>query len=340
MKNYEIKIYQLDGTFKKTVSVTERVNNISFSSQINGGQGEAQIVLNTSFADSSYTIGDIAKIYCYSDIYTSGKLIYTGSIQRITRTISWGIETVALTCIGIASMLQFILFTDGTLNQDPSDTIEDIIDVFETKYSGIISYAWGKVDTYGTNISNAFLKRSCLDSINDITKTTNFWWYIGADGEVYFKAKQSPTQFFTIGKDVDSIEVQEDGERIINNLIVAYTGWTKTTTDAGSVTAYGQRDKYESKTELQNVGSATEYSDSTIAENKEPKTKITITVNDNWTDSTGTKWIEDILPWMTISVRNSEYSMTNLQVRKVAYNINTVRLDLYEFDTLAKELLS
>jgi hypothetical protein len=56
MKNYEIKIYALGGTFKKTISVTERVNNISFSSQINGGQGEATIILNASFADSSYSI--------------------------------------------------------------------------------------------------------------------------------------------------------------------------------------------------------------------------------------------------------------------------------------------
>jgi len=32
--------------------------------------------------------------------------------------------------------------------------------------------------------------------------------------------------------------------------------------------------------------------------------------------------------------------MTNLQVRKIAYNINVVKIDLYEFDTLAKEILS
>jgi hypothetical protein len=193
-------------------------------------------------------------------------------------------------------MLQFVLFTDGTLNQDPADTIKDIVDVFDGEYSGIITYTGGNIDTYGTNISNAFTKRTCLESIGDITKTTDFWWYIGADGDVYFKAKQAPTQFFTIGKDVDSIEVQEDGERIINNLIVAYTGGTKTTSDATSITAYGQRDKYESKTDLQNVGSATAYSDSVIADHKDPKTKITITVNDNWTDSTGTKGIEEILP--------------------------------------------
>lgn len=360
-KKFEIKVYGLDWTFKRTLKGTERMSDFSFSSQINWGQGEVNIELNKDFWDLTYISWDFIQVYVFSDIYLTGKLIYTGCIQRIDRIYTSWISKINLVVLWIASLLTFINY-NATKNQDPAQTIKDIIDYFNTKYAwNWLKYDWGFIENFGTNINITFTNKNLLDAIKDIVTTTNFWWTIWNDWQFYFQPyPTTSTHFVTAWKETDSINVVEDSERIINKVYIDYTWWSTTAQDLISQATYWLKEKYESKTDLNNLASANSYANSIISQNKNPKQKITCTINDSfrfkwyylwddtetwvdsdtWTERGLENWIEHLTPWDTLTIRNINYEINNLQINKIDYNVDMVKIELSEYDTIAKEIFT
>lgn len=98
-KSFEVKIYAVDGTFKSTLKTTERISDIRFASSINSGQAECEIELDRAWESSAYSNGDFARVYCYDSNFLSGRVIFTGQINRIDRLFLAGKETVKLRCL-------------------------------------------------------------------------------------------------------------------------------------------------------------------------------------------------------------------------------------------------
>ena len=149
--------------------------------------------MNKTFGATDISTGDVAKITVFTDTYPNGRLIYTGYITRLNRKYSTSKNVIEYQMIGISSIMNFIYFNQGASysfnkNQDPAQTIKDVIDYFNTQYTaGWFSYAGGHIANFGSSISLDFYYRKCLNSIQGATSPTTYWWRIGADGEFWFQ---------------------------------------------------------------------------------------------------------------------------------------------------------
>lgn len=112
-KSFEIKTYALDGTFIGTMDRSERVSDVSYSFQIDGGQTEFSIELDKEWQSAQYANGDFVRVFAYSDHHPEGKAIFTGQINGVERLYSAGVEKVRLRCLGLAFLLSSVIFRSG-----------------------------------------------------------------------------------------------------------------------------------------------------------------------------------------------------------------------------------
>jgi len=341
MKNIEVKVYNLDGTFKETLKSSDKVSDFRYTWAINEWQWEAEIELNRSFSDTGITHGDIIQVYIFSDDYPDGLLQYTGIVNRIVRRFSYNIETINIVALWLWSLLNQIYFYSWgytfSVNQDPAITIKAIIDYFNTQYAGTwFSYSEWLVSTYGSNINIAYDYTKCFSSIADLVWLTQWYWTIKANWQVIFSQNPvSATHKLTINKDIDEIITTEDSERMVNKYFLTYNSWTNSGNDATSIATYWLRELKETNTNIGDSASANIAIASFLNKNKNLKKKTTIVVNKNYSYN-GT--IETIKPWDTVKVLNFDYTIANLQIVKIDYTFDRLKIELEDFETLSKEI--
>lgn len=342
MKNIEVKIYNLDGTFKETLKSNDKVSDFSYTWAINEWQGESEIELNRPFSSTSIIHWDVIRVYLFDD-YEVWRLIYTGIVNRITRKFTRGIETILISALWLGVLLSQVNFYSWgytfSVNQDPAVTIKAIIDYFNTKYAwNWLSYSDGLVETYGSNINIAFDYTDCFDAIKNLVKTTQWYWIIKPNWQVQFSQKPaSITHKFTINKDIEEITVSEDGEKIVNKYFLTWNSGTNSGSDGTSESTYWLRELKAENTGIWDSWSADIAIASFIAKNKDPKKKTSLIVNKNYSYN-GT--IDTIKPWDTVKVLNFDYVIDNLQIAKIDYTFDKIKIELDEFDTIAKEIFS
>jgi len=83
---YNIKVYNSDLVYKKTINPLTLKNEISYTENVNAGQGECIIRIETDFGDDSIVFGDVVRVYKNLD------LLYTGVVGDIERRISSSFE--------------------------------------------------------------------------------------------------------------------------------------------------------------------------------------------------------------------------------------------------------
>ncbi len=338
-KTFEIKKYSLTGSFLETIKRTNIISDFYFSSSINAWQWECNIEFNLSVWDTTFSLWQFLKIYVFTDIYPDWKLMYTWMITRINWNITNWKETLNISLLWLWSLLTFIYYKNWwnynfSLTQEPATTLKDIIDYFNTIYTWSWLNYWSNVVNYWTSITQVFNYNKCNESLTNTTNTTTYWWNIRSNWELFFKAKPTlATHLLTLWKDIDNLTIQQDSERIINKHILFYTWWDTSQIDATSQTSFWVREIKEDTTRINDLATANIYASNYVSKNKDYKKKTSIIVNNSFD-------IEKIEVWDTISVLNTTLSLINLQIYKIQYSINTIQIELEEFDSLAKEIIS
>ena len=117
-------------------------------------------------------------------------------------------------------------------------------------------------------------------------------------------------------------------EEIVNNYSLARNGWTvKTYSDATSQSTFWQKDKYEQNSDINSANTQDVYWNQYILDNKNPKEKMTITLNTNFP-------FENIKPWDTITVLNTWLDISNKVINKISYKPDKCVLEIDKTDTL------
>lgn len=340
-KRYIIKIYSLDGTFVRTLDPNLLMNEVSFTDKIGGGQGQCVLELNVPLDDfDEGTIVahmNVLKIYESDRTYSpTPRLIYTGFVSQYTPFVNNGREGVRVTLLGLVSFLSLGYFTSGgsyafNKTDDPAEIMKDVIDAFAAVYTGgWISYAGGFITTVGTTVNYDFDKVKWLDALKKMAEfaDADWWWHIGADGEVYLQDRPAAaTHLLTIGKDVEELEIGKNNEKIVNKYRLTYNTPPATLTfqDATSQAAYGIREKVETDSNTKDATSANQKGDKMIADFKDPKVETRLKVNNNYD-------IESIKPGDTVTIRNTKAGSNvlpgNLLVTAVSYTPSGVALTL------------
>lgn len=340
-KSYQIKVYEIDWSYKTTISPSQVMNDLTFSANINWWQWQLSVSLDIAFDNTTFDLTDVVEVYEIDASNKNWRLIYTWYVTQLQRQYSNKWEYVSLVCVWLYAMLANLYFYSSaykfTLNQAPDQTIKDILDYFNTVYTwSRFSYSWGWISAYGSSINIEFDHTKCTDAISNTQKaTTDFYFYIDKDGQAIYKTKTFSTvdHNFTIWKDVDDLKANENVENVVNKYMLAYGSGTSAWpyTDATSQATYWVREKYELISNIKDLASANNYWNKYIAQYKDHKREIVLTINNNYD-------IESIRPWQFVKVNNTDYSIDWLQIQKIQYSQDKVIVYLDNYSTLSQAL--
>jgi hypothetical protein len=341
-KQFNVKVYDQDGTtLIRTLSLKKsddsslpfQKNPVSFSARMNGGLGECVIDLFAVVTDTDARTQAVTRIY-------------KGFVSRYEPFIEAGDEGVRVTCLGLVSLLSHSYY--GTANtyavthttEDPEDISQAVIDNFNGAFGGsLIGYS-GSTSTVGTNVTFTFTEQTWLQALQKAHELAGagWWWAVRADGKLWFQAKPvSATHTFTIGRDIVSLRVTRDSEKVKNEIIVERSGGTRVAyTDATSQATYGtggpatgRRTLLIKDSSIANATTQDQRGNKALGDGKDGKNSTSLVVNSKYGQG-----IESILVGQTCKIRNFAGAPTflsdNMQIVGLSYAGETVTLELEE----------
>lgn len=349
---FNIKIYDKTGTnFLKTISSslseTGKRNSLimnvpTFKNVINGSQGQCKFLLNSplnDFGEGDYIdYMNLVRIYAVNSRFPTGKLIYSGFIYSYQPSASEESQMIEVETLGIGALFSETTYRDGSsttinqLNQDSGDIIKDIIDKHKSIFTfSPINYDDDSIEDLGDSKSIEFENLKSNSAINKVMEGVqdSRYWYVDENGQFNFKSfPVTATHTFTFGKDVSDFKASKDSKNIINRVILKWSSATVVEEDATSISVFGLREKYENKTDITSSATAVETAQAIIDENKDPKIRTTIKINNQYP-------IENIKPGDTCRVVNlpfdSQVFTDNMLIVGVSYNWDSVVLELEAF---------
>lgn len=348
MKKFLYKIFDFNGNALGILNEQKIISTPSFKEEINKGQGEMTITYVEDFDDFDDTLiahMNIVKLYVIDENNPLGRLLYTGLIEEPVPFVDGANIGVKIKVVGLVSLLQNSYYKDGVnfdvthTAEDPADIVKAIIDHFNTVYpAGLIGYAGGNIDNVGTTVTYEFSDDKWLDAINAIHDYTDsdWWWAIGADGEVYFKDKPaSATHTFTVGKDVKKLELPDSVKKVVNDLQYRDGVVDRDYDDATSQAAYGLRSEIVEDTSTTDATTIGQYGNKYIAEKKDPQKRSSVTISDDYD-------IESIRVGDTCKFKNFKLGATiltdNMHITSLSYSPGSVNIELEEKVNLETEL--
>lgn len=347
MKKYEIKIYWLNWVFKDNINWDIFKNNITYSSSINWPQWQCNINLNYKINDIlPFIAWDIIKIYVFDEWFISWKLIYTWQIQVIEKNFLSNEQSINITVFWLWVLLNNLIFQSWwnktfNKNQDPAQTVRDIIDYFNTIYTyWWLNYDSNSIVNFWSNININFDFTTCFSALKSIQDTTeSYYWYIDNNWKVYYRSNEDINNLLhkpTVQKSVQSIQIKDTIENLYNYWYIKYNSWNTDYSDLTSIWIYWRIDTYQNKTDILDLTSATTFITDFINENKDISSETIITINnnfDNW------YFIEDIKPGDRITILNFDW-ITNKQIVKITYTPTLLTVNLENYLSLNKILFN
>jgi len=339
-KRYDIKVYDSGKNYLMTINPNNILSDIVFPASINWWQWQLKLKLNLEFNDTSFNWWEIIEVTIYDDNHQTWEIIYYWFISKINRVQETSSAFIEIVCLWIASLLSSVIYYNGsyapTVNQDPAQTIKDVIDYFNTQYTWwLISYSGWWIIDYGSNVSLKFNYDTCFSVIKKIAEATDYDWFIDSKWQIRFNPKPTQsTHWLTNEKDVEYINLEFDLEDIVNKFHLQRSlGTYKTYNDNASQLLYWIKEKMESKTDIQDEASQDEYWNNYLIKNADPKNNSKIVVNQLYN-------IESIEPWHTIAILNIDYEIDNLKIEKVSYSPDKISLEVEVISSLWKEINS
>lgn len=325
MKTYQIKTYNLNGTYKDTINPNDILNEISFSSNINGWAGQLNIQTSYKLEDLNYQGGEYVKVTLFDDAHKSWIQIYYWYISQIIRSVESSREYTTFVCLWIQSLLNNILYTNGSYTKTPSAMVTDVLNFFRNYYTSITAWSINTSDTWNQNYNRQY--QNCFNIIKSVSEWS--WSKFLVDGEWKLNFFKTWTNHLLhLHYDIDKMQITDTIEEIVNNYSLARNGGTVATySNASSQSTYWRKDKYESNSELNSSTTQDAYWNQYIADNKNPKETMSITLNKNYP-------FEEIKPWDTITVLNAWITIANKVVNKISYKPDQCVLTIDKTDTL------
>ena len=323
---YNIKHYNKSKVFIQTIQTKKLVNISNFQSQVNWWVWNLKITLDLKITNEDFNISDLIEVYYKWDF------IYSWYLLDVNKLYWAKTEAITLDIVWYASLLsQYVL--NETYTDLASNIVKDIINKANIEYwYNIFNYDVDSIPDSVWNINIAFEYKTYFKALEEISEITWIDFFIDIDWKVYFSDTRT-NHILTLRKDVEELDITEEWRSIINILILEYDLWVKTYTNTTSITNFGVKEKYEKKTDIKDLITADKYWESFLANNSNKINKTLIIVNNDYN-------YFDIKAWDTIRVRNSPFTIEDLQVKKINYSYETARIELWKTYSFAKEIFN
>lgn len=375
--------------FKTRIADDILISDIDYTWTLNWGQWDIQIQI-ADIDDSDFLINDVIEVQLFRKEYLdqhfqviwiqgiltesdvqitteqdediildwwlddinqfTGFKIYRWVIKKITKDYLENQCTITLTCYGLFTLLNNILYRSTAISptwplfftqeDKPGEIIKDIIDYFQTFYDpSLIFYNDTFIDVDWDDISVEFSANSCLEAINIVQQTSGKFYYFDSYGSIRFWDIDSfYNHVLTYEKDVSRVEIENNWVQLLNKIRIEDGSDFYETQDLTSQWTYGIAETYDkidagNLSPGQSLSRITDIADNRIADFKDPVRSITIRVNNNYP-------IETIWPWHTVSVRNFSETIENAQIKSINYTTDFVDITLERLNTTGFSLLS
>ena len=140
MKKYQIKVYNIDWSYNATINENNILNEIAFTSNVNWWVGQLSIETDFKLDDIKPRYWKYVKVVLYDDYHKWWLQIYYWYISQIEKKVESSRETTTFVCLWINSLLNNILFTNGSQTKTPSWMITDVLTFFQNEYSCITAW--------------------------------------------------------------------------------------------------------------------------------------------------------------------------------------------------------
>lgn len=377
-KEYIVKLYDWSMNFVKVLPASLITNDISFSESINAGQWQLQLNVNLPIDTDYFDNVRYCKVYMYKilpeikynymvlenygyfltedwwkfltevqpELWDAWQLLYSWQLSKVSRMFSNNKENIQITFLSLYSLLSDIYFMQDwemifQIEDDPANIIKAIIDYFDTLYPWILTYTDESIDEYWEDVYLEFNTMTCEEALKSVMNWLSYYIFIWADWVIQFHSKpQTITHNFTYEKDITALTIPEDYEQVANAVRAnyKYIGWSHTwitdvATDNTSISKFWRKEKIIWNENLYWQTAGETYRDSYLAEYKNWKKNITLTVSTLYD-------IETVHPGDTVRIRNFDLSINNLQISKIDYTYEQVRISLEYYTSIAQEIFN
>jgi len=331
-----VKVYdRTNTTLKETIKGDLLLWDITFTSNVNWWQWNLTLQLNKSITTTDYTLWDIIKIKRYDDELKTGWDLYMWYVTKIGRKQTTSRQYIELSCLWIASLLTEHSAWFNYDSKPVGQLARELIDSINASYGGnIINYTTSTIPDWASLWTGTISTTNAAEAMNVLSNASWRKRYIDWNGTCYMFTKPvTPTHFLSNQKDVESIDIQEEIQEMVNKVFF----WSKYTlsqntsySDAPSIALYGSKFLQQEiniywQTALDNY--AIQY----VNDRKDPKRQTTLVVNREYP-------IELLQPWDTVKVRNFEYAFDNIQIEKVQYTQDKVIVYLEQYISFGQQI--
>lgn len=345
-KEHIVKLYDWSMNFIKVLPWSLITSDINFSESIDAWQW--QLVLNVNLPIDTNYFDNVryCKVYVSDNRSLDNHLLYSGRLSKVNRTFSNNKENIQITFLSLFTLLNDIFFEQDwelifQIEDDPANIIKTIIDYFNTLYPWILSYTGESIEDYWTDVYLEFDSMTCSEALKSVLNWLNYYMFVWADWIVQFhNVPQTITHNFTYEKDITALTIPEDYEQVANAVRARYsfiwwshTWITSVATNASSIAKFGRKEIIISNENLYWQVAGETYRDSYLNEYKDWKKNISLTVSTLYP-------IETIHPWDTIRIRNIDLDIKDLQISKIDYTYEQVRISLEYYTSIAKQIFN
>lgn len=366
-KFYEIKLYDFAWNFKKQINTKKLSSDIIYSENVNWVQGN--LVLEISWESSDYSVSDIIEvreinldikawlsIWNDSDIWNDDNIwiektvnvfpTYTWIIERISSKEYQFTEKLTLDIFWVWTALNDIIYKNGTTKKfTKNDTLWniaiDIIDYFNSQYGAITetqnlwtSLLWyDDIDISWDSVNIEFENETCYEALSKLTKDTDFYFFIDATGKLTFK-QTGENKILTFEREIINIEKKAKKDDMLNKYyleIAGGSGSEKIYENISSQNTYNLKEKYETRTDIQNVSTQDLIWDTRVADFWTPRIETFVKIKPQVSNT--------LYPWMTITTQNTRNPITNTKITKIDKRRDEWTLYLWDFTSFGKVIL-
>lgn len=329
---FVVKVYdRTNTTLKETIRGDLLTWDVSFSANINWWQWNISIQLNKPLTNNDYTLGDIVKIKKYEEENKSWVDLYMWYVVKIGRKQDTNKSFITLDCLGMASILTE---NSSSLSYD-SKTVWELVrwlidNINIAIWWAVFTYTVGSIPDWTNMWVWNIDTTTYLDILTTLADSSWSKRYIDGWWVVYFNIKPSTiTHYLTNQVDVESIDIDEDMQEMVNSIQVYNDTENYQYSDIVSVGLYWVKYYKEQK----NIyGDALElYAQQYVNDRKDPKKETTLIVNRKYN-------IESIKPWDTVKVRNFDYPFSWIQIEKIQYTQDKIVLYLDRYVSFGEQL--